>query len=175
MELADVGRGLSDLTGASVDAALRIAMGADGPRVPIGIVAMGSWGGGEMGYSSDGDAMFVVGDECEPDDLAWAEKVIARMRALLWGPGPEPALVIDADLRPDGRNGPMVRRLGSYLSYYRRWSDTWESQALLRASFGAGDRELVDRLLQGITFRRYPADGINPTPGLPRSASSRDA
>ena len=48
MELADVGRGLSDLTGASVDAALRIAMGADGPRVPIGIVAMGSWGGGEM-------------------------------------------------------------------------------------------------------------------------------
>jgi len=163
MELADVGRGLSDLTGASVDAALRIAMGADGPRVPIGIVAMGSWGGGEMGYSSDGDAMFVVGDECEPDDLAWAEKVIARMRALLWGPGPEPALVIDADLRPDGRNGPMVRRLGSYLSYYRRWSDTWESQALLRASFGAGDRELVDRLLEGITFRRYPADGINPT------------
>ena len=163
MELADVGRGLSELTGASVDAALRIAMGADGPRVPIGIVAMGSWGGGEMGYSSDGDAMFVVGDECEPDDLAWAEKVIARMRALLWGPGPEPALVIDADLRPDGRNGPMVRRLGSYLSYYRRWSDTWESQALLRASFGAGDRELVDRLLEGITFRRYPADGINPT------------
>ena len=162
MDLSAVGSGLSDLTGASVDAVLRIAMGSDGQRVPIGVVAMGSWGGGEMGYSSDADALFVVDDDCEPDELTWALKVVAKTRALLSGPGPEPPLSIDADLRPDGRNGPMVRRLGSYLSYYRRWSDTWESQALLRASFGAGDRDLVEQLLTGIAFRRYPPGGVAP-------------
>lgn len=163
MDLATVGRGLSDLTGASVDAALRIAMDGEPARVPIGVVAMGSWGSASMGYASDGDALFVVGDDCEDDDVAWAAKTVARMRFLLSGPGPEPSLGIDADLRPDGRSGPMIRRLGSYLSYYQRWSDTWESQALLRASFGAGDRELVEKLLAGIAFRRYPTDGISPS------------
>ncbi len=74
--------------------------------------------------------------------------------------GPEPPLPIDADLRPEGRNGPMVRTLGSYLSYYAKWSDTWESQALLRASHGAGDPELVAALLDAVAFRRYPAEGI---------------
>lgn len=161
MTLDDVGRGLSDLAGASVDAALSIAMGEEAGRVPIGVVAMGSWGGGDMGYSSDGDALFVVPDDAEPADVDWAAKVIAKMRSLLGGPGPEPPLSIDADLRPDGQNGPMVRRLGGYLSYYQRWSDTWESQALLRAGFGAGDRELTQQLLDGVAFRRYPADGIN--------------
>ena len=42
-------------------------------------------------------------------------------------------LGLDADLRPEGKSGPLVRSLGSYRTYYERWSLTWESQALLRA------------------------------------------
>ncbi len=160
IELEALGRGLSDLAGATIDAALKVALAELGNEVPLGVVAMGRWGGGEMGYASDADALFVVADLATPQQLAWADKVVARVRAMLGSAGPEPPLSIDADLRPDGRRGPMVRTLGSYLSYYRKWSDTWESQALLRASHGAGDPALVAELLEGVAFRRYPDGGL---------------
>lgn len=164
IDLDDLGQGLADLAGATVQAVLEVAIAeSGGQQVPIGVVALGRWGGAEMGYASDADGIFVVADDAGPDQLAWAEKAVARLRALLASPGPEPALLLDADLRPEGRNGPMVRSLGSYLSYYQRWSDTWESQALLRAGYGAGDRELVDALLTGVEFRRYPPAGITST------------
>ena len=69
-------------------------------------------------------------------------------------------MVLDADLRPAGRSGPMVRSLESYRKYYGKWSSTWESQALLRASHGAGDRELTNELLEYVDQVRYPADGL---------------
>ena len=160
IDLAALGRGHSDLAGATVQAALDLAVAELGAELPVGVVAMGRWGGQEMGYASDADAIFVVPDGATPDQLGWADKVVARVRSMLGGPGPEPPLEVDADLRPDGRNGPMVRTLGSYLTYYRKWSSTWESQALLRAGYGAGDRGLVAELLNQLDFRRYPADGI---------------
>ena len=166
IELEALGRGHSDLTGATVQAALDVAIaeaserGEPATQVPLGVVAMGRWGGREMGYASDADALFVVADDASPAQLAWADKVMVRVRSMLGGPGPEPPLVIDADLRPDGRNGPMVRTLGSYLAYYRKWSATWESQALLRAGLGAGDEALVGELLAQLDFRRYPPHGI---------------
>ncbi|MGB3954907.1 MAG: bifunctional [glutamine synthetase] adenylyltransferase/[glutamine synthetase]-adenylyl-L-tyrosine phosphorylase, partial [Brooklawnia sp.] len=162
IDLESLGRGHSDLTGATVQAALDLAVAELGAELPLGVVAMGRWGGQEMGYASDADAIFLVPDDAGPDQLAWADKVVARVRSMLGGPGPEPPLEVDADLRPDGRNGPMVRTLGSYLAYYRKWSSTWESQALLRAGYGAGDRGLVAELLGQLDFRRYPADGITP-------------
>ena len=54
----------------------------------------------------------------------------------------------------------MVRSLGSYLSYYARWSSTWEAQMLLRATHGAGDQELSAALLAGIEELRHPPEGI---------------
>lgn len=161
IDLDALGRGLSDLAGATVDTALAVARAELGVEVPLGVVAMGRWGGAEMGYSSDADAMFVVPDEASPEELAQADRLVARVRSLLGSAGPEPPLELDADLRPDGRNGPLVRSLGSYLAYYRKWSDTWESQALLRASYGAGDAGLVAALLDELDFRRYPAAGVS--------------
>ena len=55
----------------------------------------------------------------------------------------ERVLEVDADLRPEGKNGPMVRSLDSYAEYYRRWSLVWEAQALLRAGPMAGDDDLA--------------------------------
>ena len=57
-------------------------------------------------------------------------------------PAPDPPLVVDADLRPEGRQGPLVRTLASYAAYYDRWSLVWEAQALLRAEPVAGDAGL---------------------------------
>lgn len=155
IDLDAVSQGLSDLTGATLDAALDVAARDLGSSVPIGIIAMGRWGGRESGYGSDADAMFVV-DTAHSDELHSATSVVARMRTLLAAPGPDPALVIDPDLRPEGRQGALVRSIDSYADYYSRWSSTWEKQALVRASFGAGDRELVGRFLDVIAPTRYP-------------------
>ncbi|MFP3701154.1 hypothetical protein SB758_37360, partial [Burkholderia sp. SIMBA_013] len=67
-----------------------------------------------------------------------ASAVVARISSFLTQPLKpailaERVLVLDADLRPEGKNGAMVRSLDSYAEYYRRWSLTWEAQALLRA------------------------------------------
>lgn len=171
IELSELGRGLAELASASVQAGLAMAIdeiaaeaaqrGSEPAEVRLGVVAMGRWGGGEMGFSSDADALFVVDDQAEPAQLAWAEQVVARMRQLVGAAGAVHELQVDADLRPEGRNGPLVRTVSSYLAYYRKWSDTWESQALLRASYGAGDAELVAELLTQLDFRRYPEEGIS--------------
>ncbi|MGI5950986.1 MAG: bifunctional [glutamine synthetase] adenylyltransferase/[glutamine synthetase]-adenylyl-L-tyrosine phosphorylase [Brooklawnia sp.] len=170
IELAELGQGLADLTSASVQAGLQLASeeiamqaaqrGEQPAQVPLGVVAMGRWGGAEMGFASDADALFVVADRASPDQLAWAESVVARMRALLGAPDAAPTLEIDAGLRPEGRNGPLVRTASSYLAYYAKWSQTWESQALLRAGYGAGDEQLVADLLDQLAFRRYPGEGL---------------
>lgn len=157
--LTEIGEGLADLAGATIDAAMSIAVrGVDEPPT-LGVVAMGRWGGREMGYSSDCDAMFVVADGDDPDALRKATGIVGRIRSLLGAPGPDPALEVDVGLRPEGKGGALVRTLSSYLAYYDRWSSTWESQALLRAGFGAGDEELVRRLLEHIDPLRWPDGG----------------
>jgi glutamate-ammonia-ligase adenylyltransferase len=73
----------------------------------------------------------------------------------------DPPLDIDTDLRPEGRNGPLVRSLASYAQYYARWSEPWEAQALLRARFIAGDAELGTRFTAMIDPIRYPPAGLS--------------
>ncbi len=80
------------------------------------------------------------------------------MRRLLQIPSADPPLLIDADLRPEGKTGPLVRTLKSYEAYYRRWSLVWESQALLRAEHVAGDEDLAHRFIELIDPLRYPAE-----------------
>src|SRR5690606_20088467 len=83
-----------------------------------------------------------------------------ELRRLLALPAPDPPLLIDPDLRPEGRQGPLVRTLASYRAYYARWSAPWEAQALLRARFSAGDPGLGAAFIAMIDELRYPAGGI---------------
>ena len=52
---------------------------------------------------------------------------------------------IDANLRPEGRAGPLVRSLASFEAYWERWAEPWEFQALLKARAVAGDPDLGAR------------------------------
>ena len=54
---------------------------------------------------------------------------------------------VDANLRPEGKDGPLARSLDGYRTYYERWALTWELQALLRARPVAGDPDLGKRFL----------------------------
>jgi glutamate-ammonia-ligase adenylyltransferase len=130
----------------------------------LAVIAMGRFGGHEMGYGSDADVVFVhdplpgVSDETA---TRAAHAVAERMRALLSRPGPDPALLVDAGLRPEGRQGPLVRSLASYRAYYERWSVAWEAQALLRAELAAGDGAVGAAFIALADEIRYPQGGID--------------
>jgi [glutamine synthetase] adenylyltransferase / [glutamine synthetase]-adenylyl-L-tyrosine phosphorylase len=147
--------------GAALAVAVRDAEESSGPLpTRIAVIAMGSFGGREMSYGSDGDVLFVHEPLPGADEEAAtraAHGVAEQLRALLSVPGPDPALLLDAGLRPEGRQGPLVRTLASYRSYYRRWSVPWEKQALLRAEFAAGDPSVGGRFIALADEIRYPA------------------
>lgn len=161
--------GISDLTSVSLQAALQAAVsnyesakGAVPTRVAV--IAMGRFGGAELGYGSDADVMFVHDPlpgmpEKEATDAALT--IVNDMRRLLSSPSPDPPLEIDADLRPEGRQGPLVRTLASYAAYYSRWSSPWEAQALIRARPVAGDPDLGVEFLALIDPLRWPSDGLD--------------
>ena len=170
-DLAVTGEALTGVTRASVEAALAAAERkvAAELRAPLptkfALIAMGRFGGQECGYGSDADVLFVHDplpghEEKQASDAAHA--VAAELRRLLTLPVPDPALIVDADLRPEGRQGPLVRTLAAYRAYYRRWSAPWEAQALLRAEFAAGDGGLGEEFIAMIAEFRYPKDGIGP-------------
>ena len=152
-----VGRALADSAGATVGAALRVAVRKveveRRGRLPvrIGIIAMGRLGGHEQGYGSDADVLFVHDPlPGVPDDVAAAaaHAVAEELRRLLQLPAQDPPLLVDADLRPEGRQGPLTRSLAAYREYYARWSHVWEAQALLRAAHLAGDPLLTKAFLE---------------------------
>ena len=151
---------------AVVEAAVAQAARASGEPLPtrLAVIAMGRFGGHEMGYASDADVLFVhdplPGGSDEAATRA-AHTVAESLRALLSKPGPDPALLVDAGLRPEGRQGPLVRTLASYQAYYRRWSVAWEAQALLRAEFVAGDPGVGTAFIAMADEIRYPEGGID--------------
>jgi glutamate-ammonia-ligase adenylyltransferase len=169
LDVEQVVGALSDVTVATLAGALGVATRAVEAelRAPIptrmAVVAMGRLGGHEVGYGSDADVMFVHdpvpgSDPKQATDAATA--VANELRRLLALPGVDPALGVDADLRPEGRQGPLVRTIDSYTTYYQRWSKVWEAQALLRADPVCGDRELCDRFATLIQPLRWPPQGV---------------
>ena len=166
-----VGVALTEMTAATLDAALTVAWLAIEAerRAPLptrmAIVAMGRFGGFELSFGSDADVLFVhdplPGANGEDSSRA-ARDVANEFRRLLSLPGTDPALVVDADLRPEGKQGPLVRTLESYARYYSRWSVVWEAQALLRASAMVGDADLCRRFTELIDPLRFPEGGISP-------------
>ena len=125
---------------------------------------MGRYGGFELSYGSDADVMFVHDpvDEADGEEAtAYAHAVANELRQLLLAPGTDPALVVDADLRPEGKQGPLVRTLASYAAYYGKWSKVWEAQALLRADAVVGDEPLREGFTALVEPLRYPPDGIS--------------
>jgi len=166
--LEDTGEALTTVTtvtiGAALDIAVRRAEERGGPLpTRLCVLAMGRFGGHETGFASDADVMFVHEPQPGADEQAAtraAHAVAEDLRALLAKPGADPSLIVDPDLRPEGRQGPLVRTLASYRAYYGRWSAPWEAQALLRAEPAAGDAEVGRAFTAMADEIRYPAGGI---------------
>ncbi|HEY7009361.1 MAG TPA: bifunctional [glutamine synthetase] adenylyltransferase/[glutamine synthetase]-adenylyl-L-tyrosine phosphorylase, partial [Jatrophihabitantaceae bacterium] len=148
MDLRTVTRALADLAGHTLQAGLAIAAASLPPGASpcrLAIIAMGKAGGRELNYVSDVDVVF-VGEPVAPDDdtdaalrtaAVLAGEAMRICRAVAWE--------VDAGLRPEGKDGPLVRSLASHAAYYSRWASTWEFQALLKARAVAGDPDLGAR------------------------------
>lgn len=125
--------------------------------VDFAIIAMGRFGGQELGFGSDADVMFVYrAHEGVSSDAAQkaAERIVQEIRDI--SADHRLAFDLDLDLRPEGKKGAIVRSIDSYAAYYQRWSDSWESQALLRARAIAGSPQLVADFENLINQYRYP-------------------
>ncbi|MDR0951105.1 MAG: bifunctional [glutamine synthetase] adenylyltransferase/[glutamine synthetase]-adenylyl-L-tyrosine phosphorylase [Candidatus Ancillula sp.] len=106
-------------------------------------IAMGRYGGEEMGFSSDADLVFVNSNRV---DSNIASKQISQFKRLFdidlgsssFG------LELDFELRPEGKSGLLSRSFESYQKYYEQFADIWEFQALLRARVLSKDGELTE-------------------------------
>jgi glutamate-ammonia-ligase adenylyltransferase len=157
LDINQVAKGLSDLTEVYLQSMLAIIEEEFATGVDFGIIAMGRFGGEELGFGSDADVMFTYApaNGQNVDDLQkQAERIVAELKRLTADPILE--FEIDNDLRPEGKNGAVVRSVDSYLAYYERWADTWEAQALLRARVIAGSVGLQAAFVEIIDKYRYP-------------------
>ena len=150
-----LGRALSDVTDAILTGMLGVAH-RYGDGIEFAIIAMGRYGGQELGFSSDADILYVYRPAgSEPEEAQKRAEGIVRELSQLSQDLRLP-LDLDIDLRPEGKNGPVVRSLDSYRKYYERWSLTWEAQALLRARGAVGDPELIAEFEALADEVRYP-------------------
>ncbi|WP_320066880.1 bifunctional [glutamine synthetase] adenylyltransferase/[glutamine synthetase]-adenylyl-L-tyrosine phosphorylase [Micromonospora sp. RTGN7] len=164
-DITTVGTALAGVTDATLAAALRATRSAQQalPGLRFAVIGMGRLGGYESNYLSDADVLFVYDPPAGADEgvaSAAAHAIAEELRRLLSAPAPDPPLGVDADLRPEGRQGPLVRSLAAYAQYYARWSKVWEAQALLRARFVCGDADLGTEFEAMADPVRYPADGL---------------
>lgn len=158
IDVAQTAAELADLATATLRAALRIASAAapdDAAACRLAVIAMGKCGGNELNYVSDVDVIF-VGDAANGADEGNALQAATRLASHLMRICSETTIEgtiwpVDANLRPEGRNGPLVRTLASHLAYYQRWAKTWEFQALLKARAVAGDPDLGAQYIDAIT------------------------
>ncbi|MDT0215413.1 bifunctional [glutamine synthetase] adenylyltransferase/[glutamine synthetase]-adenylyl-L-tyrosine phosphorylase [Rothia sp. ARF10] len=164
--LSEVASSLADLAEAALEAALVVAraqIGDAADRCRFAVIGMGKTGGRELNYISDVDVIFVAepADGADEDAaLAVGTDLATRLIRICSSATTAGSLwQVDPALRPEGKNGPLVRTLESHVSYYERWAKTWEFQALLKARPVAGDRALGRAYVEAVSPFVWQAAG----------------
>ena len=158
--IEEVADALTTITEVTIQATLRAVrrevVPPEDAALDFSVIAMGRFGGAELGFGSDADVMYVYRpngvDPQRAHELAL--KLVAALRT--HSEDHRVPLELDADLRPEGRNGPLARSLEAYEEYYRRWALSWEAQALLRARGVAGSVKLIGEFMKLADRVRYP-------------------
>ncbi|MDR5700156.1 bifunctional [glutamine synthetase] adenylyltransferase/[glutamine synthetase]-adenylyl-L-tyrosine phosphorylase [Agromyces aerolatus] len=154
--IEELGHGLSDVAENHIAGVVEAIRAANPDGIEFAVIGMGRFGGRELGIGSDADIMYVyraTGDDADGAHPR-AQRIVSELVRLT-----EDARLpfdLDAGLRPEGRNGVIVRSLDAYRAYYARWSLTWEAQALLRARGVAGDASLLEAFRELADTVRYP-------------------
>jgi glutamate-ammonia-ligase adenylyltransferase len=179
LDTRDATRVLSTLADSILETAVRYEMGGD--TRGLSVIAMGKLGGGDIGYGSDLDVLFIYDpvatprDQHAPDYYSRLAQRIIRLTTEPHAVGP--GYELDTRLRPSGSQGLLVTSLSSFARYHGvplegapmdadrlavSSGAAWERQALLRARPCAGDKELGARVLRVAHAAAYEV-------GAPRS------
>lgn len=144
LELCD-SRRLAQMRSQLADAVVTIALETLNPRVPVALIGMGRFGGGEMSYASDVDLIVIHGGKTI-EEQQLADAFAQDFLTSISNANPAKHIYdVDYDLRPEGKNGVLARSIDGCVDYYKNWAQTWERQALVRARPIAGDPEVIDR------------------------------
>jgi glutamate-ammonia-ligase adenylyltransferase len=134
---------LSALADVCVDATAQTLwheIAPDAPFPAFAVIAYGRWGGKELGYGSDLDMVFVVGDDVRFDRCAKLAQRLMSWLTTLTTAGQ--LYEVDTRLRPDGAAGMLLSPISAFAQYQREKAWRWEHQALSRARFAVGDAAL---------------------------------
>ena len=140
---------LSDHLSALADIMLELTIACVWRKMPqrhlelprFAIISYGKLGGKELGYASDLDLIFLF------DDGTDAAQNYGRlaMRINTWISSRTPAGILfetDLRLRPNGDSGLIVSSLDAFRKYQMESAWVWEHQALTRARYSAGDKNI---------------------------------
>jgi [glutamine synthetase] adenylyltransferase / [glutamine synthetase]-adenylyl-L-tyrosine phosphorylase len=126
-------------------------------RLPLAIFALGKFGTKELSFDGDLDLLFVAGGE-EGRGLEELEKAAAGLLRRLAAVTPAGKLYdVDARLRPEGKNAPLVVDAVSYDAYLATRASLWERQSLTRLRFVAGDPTVGGYVANRVASRVYDA------------------
>jgi glutamate-ammonia-ligase adenylyltransferase len=159
---------LSALATACLDAAIRFhdrrlrarhgppaGHSAHEPGAGFCALAMGKLGARELNFSSDVDVVYVYDKDGETEGekpvthFAYYAKLAELVTESIAKPTEDGFVFrVDLNLRPDGQNGPIVNSVRAAELYYETFGRTWERNALVKASPGAGDLAAGEALLR---------------------------
>jgi len=171
-ELTDLGEVVANATFHLSHEDLRLVYGSpckeDGSPSQMTVLALGKFGGREMGFASDVELMFVYqgnGMTNGPRSITSAEfyeKLVEAYVAACHARR-EGIFQVDLQLRPYGKAGSLAVSLDAFKRYFMPGGPAWayERQALTRLRCVAGDRELgrqVEALRDQYIYTGEPFD-----------------
>lgn len=121
---------------------------AGGDSRGLALIAMGTFGGREIGYGSDLDLFFVY-DAVTDTAAEHFARAAQRVLRLMETPHHEGSgYALDTRLRPSGNQGLLVVSLEGFARYQEQRAESWERQALVKARACAGDLALGARVIE---------------------------
>jgi [glutamine synthetase] adenylyltransferase / [glutamine synthetase]-adenylyl-L-tyrosine phosphorylase len=136
------------------------------PSNQMWIIALGRLGVHEFDLASDADLVFVLADS-DAAELHFWTRVAERFVDLITAYTGEGVLfAVDARLRPNGGDGPLVLTENSFKDYFERTAEAWEGITYMKSRAVAGDAQRADLFLhqlQELDWRRYGQGGRSRT------------
>ena len=112
------------------------------------IAGLGSFGAGEMNFSSDIDLIFIVKEQSAQHEMQKTfQNLLLKIKKIL-----QP-FETDCRLRPEGKSSQLVWDLNSYEHYLTSRARVWELQSLCKLKFVSGDKNLFDKFKKLIIAR----------------------
>ncbi len=115
--------------------ALLVRLKQDYPGSGLEVLALGKWGGREVGLRSDLDLIFVCPQKPLAEDYKVARRLISRLTEAHRG---GQIYSVDLRLRPSGSSGPLLVSLDDLGNFLQHEADPWLRQSYLKARFLSG-------------------------------------